>query len=124
MLGEDDNFVLSEAIQQLSVLVQQESGLGTSQVDGSPENEWIRDNPMVKSPDKRPKIPFFPLEEYGLVLDDEFDAKTEKKKPAHDETFDRLRCFLLDVNDLRKIATWSGTRLLPLETSATWLRHF
>jgi len=111
MLGED-NFALSEAIQQLSVLVQQESGFGTSE-GGSAQNEWIRDNPMVNSLDKRPKIPSFPLEEYGLILDDEFDSNTKKKKPAHDENFDRLRCFLLDVNDLRKYCNMVWKQVAP-----------
>lgn len=114
MLGDDDHFALSEAIQHLSVLVQQESSFGVSQADGgSAENEWIRDNPMVQSTNKRPKIPSFPLAEYGLVMDDEFDPKTNKKKPAHDETFDRLRCFLLDVNDLRKYCNMVWKQVAP-----------
>jgi hypothetical protein len=38
----------SEVIQHLSGLVQQESGFGTTQVNGgSAANKWIRDNPMV-----------------------------------------------------------------------------
>jgi hypothetical protein len=116
MLGDDDNFALSEAIQHLCVLVQQESGFGTSQDnEGSAKNEWIRDNPMVQSTNKRPKFPSFPLAEYGLVMDDEFDSKTKKKtQPAtHDETFDRLRCFLLDVNDLRKYCNMIWNQVAP-----------
>lgn len=115
MLGDNDNFALSEAIQHLSVLVQQETGFGTPQVnEGSTENEWIRDNPMVQPTNKRPKIPSFPLAEYGLVMDDEFDPKTKKKtQPAPDETFDRLRCFLLDVNDLRKYCNMVWKQVAP-----------
>ncbi|KIM46901.1 hypothetical protein M413DRAFT_440469 [Hebeloma cylindrosporum] len=115
VLGNEDSFAFSEAIQNLAVLVQQESGFGTSQDNGdSAENEWIRDNPMVQSTHKRPKIPSFPLAEYGLVMDDEFDPKTKKKKPAaHDETFDRLRCFVFDVNQLRKYCNMIWKQVAP-----------
>jgi len=83
MLSDNDHFALSEAIQHLSVLLQQETGFGTSQGDGgSTENEWIRDNPMVHSTNKRLKIPSFALAECGLVMDDEFDPRPKEETSA------------------------------------------
>jgi len=38
----------------------------------------------------------------------------QKKKPAHDETFDRLRCFLLDVNDLRNYCNMVWKQVAPV----------
>ena len=58
---------------------------------------------MVHSANKRLKIPSFAPAEYGLACHGRrIRLQDQKKKLAHDETFNRLRCFLLNVNDLHK----------------------
>jgi len=117
MLSDGDHFSLSEAIQHLSVLVQQETGFGTPQSDGgSTKNEWIRDNPIVHSTNKRLKIPSFALAECGL---DEFDSKTKRR---NQRTMKRSAASVVSswTSTIYAItATWSGNKSLPSETSAT-----
>ncbi|KAF8960307.1 hypothetical protein BDZ97DRAFT_1922220 [Flammula alnicola] len=112
----DDNiFALSEAIQHLSVVLDEEDFEGSPSA-GSSQNEWLRDNPMVNSPKsggKSRKPQPFPLEEYELVPDDYFESKSKKSKPAQDDTFEALRCFLLDVHNMRKYCNQVWKSVVP-----------
>lgn len=113
---EDNIFALSEAIQQLSVTLEEE-GIDASAPVGSTDNEWIRDNPMIVSPgksgEKQKKPSTFPLEEYELVMDDYVESKSKKSAPTQADAFDALECFLVDVYGMRRYCNEVWKSVVP-----------
>ncbi|KAF8174104.1 hypothetical protein BJ912DRAFT_991180 [Pholiota molesta] len=113
---EDNIFALSEAIQQLSVTLEEE-GIDVSAPVGSADNEWIRDNAMINSPgkpgEKQKKPSTFPLEEYELVMDDYVECKSKKAAPTQADAFDALECFLLDVYAMRRYCNEIWKSVVP-----------
>ncbi|KAF9484994.1 hypothetical protein BDN70DRAFT_704585 [Pholiota conissans] len=93
----DDPFALSEAIEQASAVFDKEL---------SEDNEWVRDNPLIRSTAKtiyKQEIRnTFPLEEYELVVDDDDETKTKIFTHISSGAEDALRCFLVDLWDIRR----------------------
>ncbi|KDR80062.1 hypothetical protein GALMADRAFT_242282 [Galerina marginata CBS 339.88] len=111
----DNIFALSEAVDQLAVMTEDQGYIRPATV-AAPENEWLHDNAMLNSPrsgGRSKKSRSFALDEYELVPDDYVESKSKKQKSEENDSFEALRCFLLDVHHMRQFCQQIWRSVIP-----------
>jgi len=120
---EDDALGLAVALQQLTIAVQEDAAnaSGSGNAEGTLDNEWIRDNPLVcpGGASKR-KARVFPLEAYELVFDEPERPATgpARAKNRTEEAQLALSCFILDVDRLRSDCASVWKTVIPCGTTS------
>ncbi|CAA7264299.1 unnamed protein product [Cyclocybe aegerita] len=112
-----DDFALNGAIHHLTTMMEEE-GFSVSAPVGSAENEWLRDNPAINPGGKAKKPCSFPLDEYELLPDNDLDSQGKKVKQVRDESREAQKCFLMDVNNIRKYCNQIWRTVVPIGTTS------
>jgi hypothetical protein len=118
-LGTQGVFDLATAMQQLAVAVEEENSSRETYDKGTFENEWIRDNPLLRPTSSKPKgkrkPKEYPLEAYEIVLEEEEEGATRsnKAKINGDNATWALSCFLCDVDRIRRYCSLVWSSVVP-----------
>jgi hypothetical protein len=116
-LGNQGVFDLATTMHRLAIAVEEETpSAETGAGERTPQNEWIRDNPLLRPSSSKQKgkgkPKEYPLEAYELVLEEEDVGATRSGKANinGDEAIWALSCFLYDVDRIRKYCglVWSS----------------
>ena len=119
---EDDALGLAVTLQRLALAVQEDAAnaSGSGNAEGTLDNEWIRDNPLVyPGGASKPKARTFPLDAYELVFDEDRPATgPARSKNRAEEAQLALSCFILDVDHLRKHCAAVWKTVIPCGTTS------
>ncbi|KAF5379084.1 hypothetical protein D9615_005911 [Tricholomella constricta] len=122
-IADDNIFGLTAAMRKLVVAVEEEAASQTQGEAG--ENEWIRDNPLLRpsgSKDKQ-KAKVYPLEAYEVYPDDERPPQSGKSNDG-DEAWLGLQCFILDIDRIRKYVASIWKTVSPLGNTSRFTASF